>query len=341
MRRSRSGVRGGRVLARAALGVVLAVVLAGCGGDDPVRATEPASSGAPATTSDGSPSPAERAQRRGGKATTDAEPDSAGALVDQLRKKAERIAPKQRIPARTGAVLGADISWPQCPKGLGIPQKRTLGAPLPVAEAEYVVVGLTNGPGFVRNPCLAEQAAYVRDRGLMAAAYAVASYPDAATVAEHSRTGPFDGSERLGALRNTGYQQARYNVASMREADLRSPIVWIDVEPVPDFGWSTDQVANAAVVEGVARGYRDAGYAIGVYSTPYLWTEIVGGFRLGVPEWRAAGQTSADEALARCGADWVIQGGEAVLGQWVQDNRDMNLTCPGVSADLGRWFHQY
>ena len=127
----------------------------------------------------------------------------------------------------------------------------------------------------------------------------------------------------------------------MREAGLRSPIVWIDVEPVPDFGWSTDPVANAAVVEGVARGYRDAGYRIGVYSTPYLWTEIVGGFELGVPEWRAAGQTSSTEALNRCEPDWVIQGGDAVLGQWVQDNRDMNLTCPGISADLARWFHQY
>ena len=57
-----------------------------------------------------------------------------------------------------------------------------------------------------------------------------------------------------------------------------------------------------------------------------------------MPEWRAAGQTSADEALSRCGDDWVIQGGEAVLGQWVQDDRDMNLTCPGVSADLSAWF---
>ncbi len=269
------------------------------------------------------------------------EPDPDGALVDRLRDEAERLAPRARIPARTKPVLGADISWPQCPKGLGIPEKRTLGAPLPVPEAEYVVVGLTNGPGFVRNPCLAEQAAYVRDRGLMAAAYAVASYPDAATVDRHGGSGPFDGSARLGALRNTGYQQARYNVASMRQADLRTPIVWIDVEPVPDFGWSTDLVANAAVVEGVARGYRDAGYRIGVYSTPYLWTEIVGPFALGVPEWRAAGQTSAAEALNRCGDEWVIQGGEAVLGQWVQDNRDMNLTCPGISADLGRWFHQY
>ena len=157
----------------------------------------------------------------------------------------------------------------------------------------------------------------------------------------HAASGPFDGSTPLGALRNTGYQQARYNATSMLLTGLETPIVWIDVEPVPDFPWSTDPAANAAVVEGLARGYREAGYRIGVYSTPYLWEQVVGDFALGVPEWRAAGQTSMAEALNRCGDDWLIQGGRAVLGQWVEDSRDRNVTCPGVSADLGRWFHQY
>jgi hypothetical protein len=222
---------------------------------------------------------------------------------------------------------------------MGIPQKRSHGAPPPTAAAEFVVLGLTNGPGFVRNPCLPDQVEWVRSRGLMMAAYAVGSYPDAATVARHGGSGPFDGSTRLGALRNTGYQQARYNVTSMLLTGLETPIVWIDVEPVPDFEWSADRGANAAVVEGLARGYRDAGYRIGIYSTPYLWEQVVGDLRLGVPEWRAAGQTSMAEALARCGGDWVIQGGSGVLGQWVEDDRDRNVTCPGVSADLGRWFH--
>jgi hypothetical protein len=114
------------------------------------------------------------------------------------------------------------------------------------------------------------------------------------------------------------------------------------VEPDPDFAWSDDPAANAAVVEGAARGYTDAGLRIGVYSTPYLWEGVVGDLTLGgVPEWRAAGETSAEEALDRCGPDWTIQGGDGVLGQWLERSRDQNLTCPGVSADLGRWFHQY
>ena len=47
------------------------------------------------------------------------------------------------------------------------------------------------------------------------------------------------------------------------------------------------------MIVGAARGYTDAGYPIGVYSTPLLWSGVVGELSLGVPEWRAAGQTSA------------------------------------------------
>ena len=53
---------------------------------------------------------------------------------------------------------------------------------------------------------------------------------------------------------------------------------------------------------------------------------------------RFAPAHSRAEALERCGADWSIQGGEPVMGQWLQASRDHNVTCPGVSRDLGRWF---
>ena len=78
-------------------------------------------------------------------------------------------------------------------------------------------------------------------------------------------------------------------MTSMLRTGLETPVVWIDVEPVPDFEWSADTEANAAVVRGLARGYRAAGYRIGVYSTPLLWEGVVGDLSLGVPEWRAAG----------------------------------------------------
>jgi hypothetical protein len=224
---------------------------------------------------------------------------------------------------------------------MGIPEKRSLGSPMPLPSAKFVILGLTNGPAFTPNPCLASQTQWVKSRRLLAAAYAVNSYPNDQTLARYGKEGPFDAGSRLGALSNVGYQQAKFNLATMKRSGLQTPIVWLDVEPVPIFEWSSDTTANAAVVRGAARGYTDAGYRIGAYSTQALWTTVVGGLRLGIPEWRAAGQTSRAEALRRCGSDRMFQGGKPVLSQWVEDNRDRNVTCPGTSAEMTRWFHQY
>ena len=277
--------------------------------------------------------------------TPTADPDTARlqALAQLAEQKAAVLptaSPVETTIAADAPVLGGDISWPQCPKGMGIPERRTLGLPMPLPEAQYVVVGLTNGPGFTQNPCLSSQVDWIRQHHLLASAYAVVSQPDATAIEEHGARGPFDGATDLGALANTGYQQALANVATMRAAGLASPIVWMDVEHVPDFEWSGDVEANGAVVQGAARGYADAGYDVGVYSTPALWREVVGDLALKAPEWRAAGQTSQDEALERCGDDWQIQGGQAVLGQWVEGQRDLDVTCPGLT-DIGRWFQQY
>lgn len=279
--------------------------------------------------------------------TASATPDGDGELVpDGLNvdlptptpTPTRKATPK---PARTGRVLGADISWPQCPKGMGIPEKPTQGSPMPTDAAEFVILGLTNGPSFTPNPCLADQLRWVKERHLLGAAYAVHSQPDAGALTTYGDRGPFRGSTRLGALSNAGYSAAGFNVATLRAARFFTPIVWIDVEPVPRFDWGSDTAANAAVIAGAARGYTDAGYTVGYYSTPALWRRVVGTFRTGGPEWRAAGQTSMAEALDRCGEDWSIQGGPAVFGQWVEAGRDRNVTCPGAEADLAAYFHQY
>jgi hypothetical protein len=319
---------------RRAVAATVLCLVAACSTDEPSAApgrdASPGGTTSPARTQTPTPEPTPVATQSATESATAPPGEPRDPLADLV----------EGIDTDGGQVIGADISWPQCPPGMGIPQKRSSGQPLPVAAARFVVVGLTNGPGFHANPCLASQVDYVRRRGLLLSAYAVASYPEAVRVARHGQDGPYDGATERGALANTGYQQALFNVRSMRAAGLRTPVVWIDVEPVPDFAWSADPGANAAVVAGVARGYQDAGYRIGVYSTPLLWAGVVGDLELGVPEWRAAGQTSRKEALSRCGDDWQIQGGEAVLGQWVEDDRDMNLTCPGVSADLAAWFHR-
>jgi hypothetical protein len=306
----------GRLATAAALVTVLGL-LGGCGGTPADPVAEPSPTANPATaataTANGGLDPSLAAEAQDLAASAQAQAGGMG----------------QPLPPRAGPVLGGDISWPQCPAGMGIAHKVSTGAPMPRDDAEYVVIGLTNGPGFHANPCLADQVAYAREHELLVAAYSVISWPDEATQKAH------------GGLRAAGAAEAAFNVASMKAAGLESPIVWLDIESVPFYDWSSDTSANAEVVLGAAQGYVDAGYRVGIYSTPHLWAGVVGDLSLGVPEWRAAGQTSQAEALSRCGSDWLIQGGVAALGQWVEDGRDRDITCPGTETELGDYFASF
>jgi hypothetical protein len=244
-------------------------------------------------------------------------------------------APDPRPPSVPGhGSAGRDISWPNCPPGLGIPSRRTLGKPLPLpGVARFVVIGLTNGPGFHPNPCLADQVAYARSLRLSAAPYAVVTYPTGDELRQYGAAGPRTPTDRRSQLWNTGWAQATANVARMRLAGLVAPLVWVDVEPVrPPTPWSGDLRANRAVLEGALAAYRRAGLRVGVYSTAYLWRSIVGDARYGLPEWRPTGPKTKQAALDLC-TRGGIQGGDAVLVQWVSGDVDHDLLCPGRPAD--------
>ncbi len=308
--------------------MVVALVLAGCqepSGNTLATARPSASSSRTTPTPAPTTKPAPPAE------------DADGSLVPEGLSTGE---PAGATGTGGRRIFGADISWPQCPKGMGIKYKETLGAPMPTDAARFVIIGLTNGPSFTPNPCLADQVAWARQRRMLTAAYAVVSWPHQGRVDELGSKGPHD-SSRLGQLRNVGYQAAAYTVGQMRRAGLLSPIVWLDVEPVGHFEWEGTVEEQAAVVSGSVRGYRDAGLRVGLYSTPAMYRAIAGGLKLRVPEWRAAGQTSMREALSRCGRDWSIAGGPGVFGQWVEAGRDRNVTCPGADLRLADYFHQF
>jgi hypothetical protein len=86
----------------------------------------------------------------------------------------------QAVPVAAAAPgqVGNDVSWPQCP-----PAQGGYGLPAPRAQAKFVVIGLTRGSGFTRNPCLADQVAMAAGRGLPAQAYIVPSYPTSGQLA--------------------------------------------------------------------------------------------------------------------------------------------------------------
>jgi hypothetical protein len=237
---------------------------------------------------------------------------------------------------------GRDISWPQCPTNVGFGGRNGLGQPMPDPGVRFVVVGLTNGRAFTPNPCLDQHLAWVRRHHAAAAAYAFAAFPSRAQLRRHRYNGPYDGRTGFGALKNAGHAAAGYNIRVMQRHGFTSPHVWLDVEPSSSHPWSHRRKLNRAVVRGWIRGYRDAGYTVGVYSTPLLWRHILGGFRPGLPEWRTAGPATPRAALGKC-RDESIQGGEAVIAQWWTSRRDFDRLCPSADrrTTMARYFHQW
>lgn len=238
--------------------------------------------------------------------------------------------------------VGADISWPECRHTEGIPGKRGQDKPMPPRTSRFVLLGLTNGPAFHPNPCLARQVAWVRRHRMPAAAYAVTTAPFPRELRRYGALGPFPGSTAEGRLANVGFRQARFNLATMRAAGLASPVVWIDVEDSSLRVWPRTPRRNRQVVRGLLRGYRQAGLLVGFYSTPSLWAEILGDATYGLPEWRSAGGTSRAAARGRC-VTGSFQGGAAVLAQWWVPAKDFDIACPGYAAPraLRTWFHHY
>jgi hypothetical protein len=228
-------------------------------------------------------------------------------------------------------VYGGDISWPNCPKGMGIPQRRTEGQPMPPAQAKFVVVGLTNGPGFYPNPCLAGQVAWAKARHLWVAAYNITTYPTPQQLAKYGGTGT-----PVQRLRRAAAAEAAFNLATMKRAGLRVPMIWVDVEPVKGWPWSVNPTYNNAVLDGMFAAYRAAGIRSGVYSYSYGWKQLTGGRSLpNTPVWATSGSNTRGAALAKCSTR-SFSGGPVRLAQWSDGRRDFDITCPGVTGSVGR-----
>ena len=227
-------------------------------------------------------------------------------------------------PARA-ADYGHDVSWPQCPGGL----------PMPPDNTEFVVVGLTRGLAFTENPCLEGQFHWVRDRGIRAQAYAMATFPTTAQYDTYGDDGPWPAGTRADRLRNVGYAEARASLASLERAGWRPERIWVDVEPRPQQPWpsstATQRQENRYVIAGLMAALADAGYPSGIYSYSSGWEAITGSWQLpDVPVWSPAGRLDfASEASDLC-TNRSFSGGTVHLSQWTDGTYDYDMTCTGV-----------
>jgi FG-GAP-like repeat len=236
--------------------------------------------------------------------------------------------------AVAGPLVGNDISWPQCPTAQG-----GFGLPLPATSTGFVVLGLTDGRPFTRNPCFSDQLAWAQAHSIPASAYTMSGYPTADQLTRYADEGPWSTRTLAGQLSNVGYAEAVDIRAELVAESWTAQHVWVDVEPLSKQPWSTSttaQRANRFVLEGLQRGLHDGGLSYGIYSNRTGWATITATWRLpAVPAWATAGpQTSSSPALALCAVPGV-SAGRVYLAQWWDSTYDHDLTCsPYAFGDL-------
>lgn len=234
--------------------------------------------------------------------------------------------------ADTVPAQGADISWPQCPAGeISGGDMPAQGAPMPTSAAQFVVIGLTDGPGFTPDPCVASHVQWVAEHHLTAGAYAFLTYPNSTELARYGAAGPYGTATLADQLGNVGWAEAQYNVDTARRAGLGNVgTIFTDVEPGHEHYWSATAGDNIAVINGAMAAYAHDGYRNGLYSYPNAWNQITGGWRPPTPVWVTGSGTYA-AALANCTSP-TFSGAPAVLSQWNDGTRDYDVTCGGRSA---------
>src|SRR3954467_6651274 len=232
--------------------------------------------------------------------------------------------------ASTTYTHGYDVSWPQCTgkNGTGHGVRS-----MPSSHAKYVILGLTHGAGHTVNPCLAAQLAWAKSHHVPVGAYLVPSYPTPAQLAAAS-TGPYGtcGKDTACRLGNDGARQAADRPETMQQQGVPAPMVWVDVEFRHAPPWTHDRVNNRRVIDGVLTGLQTAQMPYGIYTTSYMWSHIVGGWKVHAPNWLPAGSGKPDDAKAMCARSGT--GGTTWLAQYTR-TFDENFTCPSMDATPG------
>lgn len=244
------------------------------------------------------------------------------------------------------SLLGNDVSWPQCNKGLP-------------KGAVFAIVGVNNGLANTTNPCLAEQlkwanaidsngdgaenptgqptvALYVNtaNPGLAGSWWPTSNeYPSRNTVQNpygncgKNSSGVPEVTEACSYM--YGYAKA-YDDAYIRGISQPSEYLWwLDVET--DNTWSGDRNWNRAVLEGMADFFHSIGADVGIYSTAYQWGQIVGTVSsssslYALPSW-LAGARNATGAKANCSNAPLTAGGKVTLTQFVYKGFDYDHSC--------------
>lgn len=259
--------------------------------------------------------------------------------------------PRETARSKSSAVgnrvpVGNDVSWPQC------------GEALPVAPA-FAIVGVNGGLANTTNPCFVEQLAWAESAtaggtnqpdvalyvntanpGHAGSWWPTSNYyPTLAASPVPNPYGECTGENGAACAYIYGYAKAFDNATIRGVPDPASYFWWLDVETMNT--WQADTTANRAALEGMTYYYTDVldAVGVGIYSTGYQWTQIVGSVGPvtsgtvvtgpsnlnGLPSW-LAGATTLKGAQRNCERA-PLTGGQVTLTQYVSGDLDYNYSC--------------
>ncbi|NEK57703.1 hypothetical protein GCU56_07435 [Geodermatophilus sabuli] len=241
-----------------------------------------------------------------------------------------------------GDGIGYDVSHPQCDTDL--PEGHAFG-----------IVGVNGGLATRPNPCLAEQLVWAAGAtGAVPGQPRLQLYVNTANpgeLIELVRTWPLSGDTPYGACEGDNSLACSWQYGRLRayvtveaffalaaedadvDPDPAAHVWWLDVETMNTWQTGSDagRARNRATLEGMADYLTDRGAVVGLYSTGYQWGRIVGDVPAGSPlydldSW-LAGSLTRSGAEAACDRPPLVEGGEVVLTQYVEDGLDHDHAC--------------
>ncbi len=233
--------------------------------------------------------------------------------------------------AQAAQQVGNDISWPQCSLAQG-----GYANPMPATRTGFVVIGTTRGLPFTANPCLADQARWIRNSFRPFHAYSMAAYPTQAQYNRYGVKGPFAKSTVLNRMRNVGYAEAAHSINTLKRVGLRPARIWIDIETRTKQPWpsapgnATATARNRAIIEGMLAAYKAVGIPAGFYSNASGWSAITNGWqRPDIPFWATVGTRGKAAATAQCGKKGLNGGPVHLVQWWDSQPMDWDVACAG------------
>lgn len=176
--------------------------------------------------------------------------------------------------AYTPGATGFDISYPQC------------GAAAP--SGSFAIIGVTGGRAFSTNPCFDDE---YRKALAAVGAGQVSVYMNLNAAIGSSASNGATGPRGTCPKSDKDCQAYNYGANAAEAAHTYASksgqfsTWWLDIETANS--WNAKDALNRTTIQGAVDALKKKSIQVGIYSAPYAWNSITGGWKNGMPVWFA------------------------------------------------------